>query len=144
MIVGLLFLDIFWTSGILKIQHYIAILFIFGTFVTLFLNRNIFTLSLGLTLIIGNFGGLSILPEITTTYLIFNIGSLPLPLYYGQFEFSILLLIYIVFDKEFYIGIATKEYWKNFLTRTKDLEMEFTVVNGDDNIVQNKSKDDRL
>lgn len=130
-------MELFWTSGLLKIQHYIAILFIFGTFITLFINHNIFTLALGLTLLIGNFGGLSILQEITTTYLCFNIGSLPIPLYYGQFEFSILLLIYIVFDKEFYIGIATKEYWTNFLTRTKDLEMVFTVIKVDNNEVEN-------
>ena len=95
----------------------------------------------GVTLVTGNFGGLSCFHEITTSFVGFHIGPLPIPLYYGQPLYSVLLLIYLIFNKEFYIGVVTKEYWNGFLHRTKDLEQVFTIVNADTHKVENEKSD---
>jgi hypothetical protein len=92
------------------------------------LNRNLLTLVLGLNLLVGNFAGLSSLHSITTQGAFFNIGSLSIPLYWGQPFYSVLLIIYLIFNISFYIGIATKEYWDNFLTRNNDLEIVLVQV----------------
>jgi hypothetical protein len=96
---------------------------------------------LGVTLVTGNFGGLSCFREITTSFVGFHIGALPIPLYYGQPLFSILLLVYIIFNKEFYIGVATKEYWQGFLHRTKDLEQVFTIITVDTQKTESKESE---
>lgn len=127
----LLFIDVWWTGGFLEIRHYISLLFTLGTIVVLFKNINLFTLLLGLMLLIGNFGLLSSIIEIRTCYTTFNIGSLHIPIYYGQPTYSVMLVVYLIFNKGFFIGIATKEYWQGFLTRTDDLEMVLTTVTED-------------
>lgn len=133
-----LFIDMWWftTDNMLQIQHFVCILLTFGALVTLFINQNLFTLILGVTLVVGNFGGLSCFHSISTVFFGFHIGSIPIPLYYGQPEYSFLLFIYLVFNKDFYTGIATKEYWRNFFTRTQDLEAVLTVIN-----IDNKQND---
>jgi len=50
----------------LEIRHYINFVFLLGTLVALLWNRNVFTLTLGLNLLAGNFLGLSSLHTITT------------------------------------------------------------------------------
>jgi hypothetical protein len=97
--------------------------------ICLYYNKNVFTLLLGIVLITGNFTGLTAFGTVTHNSLFFNIGSLPIPLYWGSPIYSLLLIIYLVCNKGFFIGIATKEYWTDFLTRTKDLEPVFTTVN---------------
>jgi hypothetical protein len=131
----------FSVDRVFKIQHYIGILFTLGTFYTLFNNKNIFTLALGLTLAIGNFGGLSPLIDIWTWYSTFNIGSLHIPVYYGQPVYSVMFFVYLVFNKEFYIGVVTKEYWQGFLTRKKDLELVFTTITVDTQKIENIEND---
>ncbi|MES2513784.1 MAG: hypothetical protein V4580_06540 [Bacteroidota bacterium] len=127
---GGLFIDLWWfsTNAVMQVQHYLCVLLPLATLVMLFINHNLFNLMLGITLVIGNFGGLSCFHEISTSYVGFHIGPLPIPLYYGQPLYSVLLLIYMLFNKEFYIGLVTKEYWQGFLHRTKDLEQVITIV----------------
>ena len=97
--------------------------------VCLYYNKNLFTLLLGITLLAGNFTGLTAFGTVTHNSLFLNIGSLHVPLYWGSPIYSLLLIIYLINNKGFFIGIATKEYWTDFLTRTKDLEPVFTTVN---------------
>lgn len=138
----LLFIDVFWTGSFLELRHYISFLFTIVTIVALFKNINFFTLLVGVTLLIGNFGGLSSLLDIRTWYSTFNIGSLHIPVYYGQPFYSLLLLIYLIFNKGFFIGIVTKEYWQNFSTRTDDLELVFTTIKADNQVEENKNSND--
>lgn len=97
--------------------------------ICLFYNKNLFTLISGIVLITGNFTGLTAFGTVTHNSLFFNIGSLHIPLYWGSPMYSFLLIIYLLCNKGFFIGIATKEYWTDFLTRTNDLEPIFTIVN---------------
>ena len=138
-----LFIDLWWftTDTVMQVQHYVCIILTLGTLITLFINQNLFNLMVGVTLVTGNFGGLSCFHEITTSFVGFHIGPLPIPLYYGQPLYSVLLLIYLIFNKEFYIGVVTKEYWNGFLHRTKDLEQVFTIVNADTHKVENEKSD---
>jgi hypothetical protein len=138
-----LFVDLWWftTDTVMLVQHYLCVLLTVGTLITLFINQNLFNLMLGVTLVTGNFGGLSCFREITTSFVGFHIGALPIPLYYGQPLFSILLLVYIIFNKEFYIGVATKEYWQGFLHRTKDLEQVFTIITVDTQKTESKESE---
>jgi hypothetical protein len=109
----------------------LGFIFLIGLTTALFKNKNVFTLILGLTLLVGNFTGITAFETLTKYDFFLNIGSLPIPLYWGAPFYSVLLLIYIIFNKGFYTGIATKKYWSDFLTRTKDLEVVYTVINGD-------------
>jgi hypothetical protein len=94
----------------------------------LFKNKNVFTLLLGLTLLIGNFCGLSAFHSVTTSTFSFRMGSLKIPLYWGQQFYSMLLVLYLIFNKEFFTGILTKEYWTDFTTRTSDLEPVVEII----------------
>ena len=118
-------------SGTPGIRNVLGFIFLIGLTIALFKNKNVFTLILGLTLLVGNFTGITVFETLTKYDFFLNIGSLPIPLYWGAPFYSILLLIYIIFNKGFYTGIATKEYWSDFLTRTKDLEVVYTVINAD-------------
>ncbi len=95
----------------------------------LYSNKNVFTLVLGIVLLIGNFTGLTAFGTITHSSFFINIGALPIPLYWGVPFYSFLLLIYFICNRGFFIGIATKDYWTGFLTRTQDLEAVFITVN---------------
>jgi hypothetical protein len=118
-------------SGTPGIRNVLGFIFLIGLTIALFKNKNVFTLILGLTLFVGNFTGITVFETLTKYDFFLNIGSLPIPLYWGAPFYSVLLLIYIIFNKGFYTGIATKEYWGDFLTRTKDLEVVYTVINTD-------------
>ncbi len=107
-------------SGTPGIRSVLSSIFLIGLTIALFKSKNVFTLLLGLTLLVGNFTGITVFEALTTREFYINFGSLHIPLYWGQPFYSILLFIYIIFNKGFYIGIATKEYWVDFLTRTKD------------------------
>lgn len=125
-------------SGTPGIRNILGFVFLIGLTITLFKNKNVFTLLLGVTLLVGNFTGITVFETLTKYDFFLNIGSLPIPLYWGAPFYSLLLLIYFVFNKGFYTGIATKEYWTDFLTRTKDLEVVYTVINAD-----TKNNDDK-
>ena len=115
-----------------NIEYIINIIFIMALFIYLFKNKNVFTLLIGITLVIGNFSGLSAFGPTTLNSLHFNIGSVHIPLYCGVPIYSLLLLIYLICNRGFFIGVLTKEYWTDFLTRTHDLEAIYTVVNAKD------------
>src|ERR1043165_4111231 len=83
----------------------------------LYLYRNLFTLGMALNLLLGNFVLISALPEISTRGFYFNIGSLSIPVYWGQPFYSALLVVYIAFNKEFFIGILNRDYWATFFQR---------------------------
>jgi hypothetical protein len=140
---GGLFIDFWWfsTDANMQVQHYLCVLLPLATLIMLFINHNLFNLMLGITLVIGNFGGLSCFHEISTSYVGFHIGPLPIPLYYGQPLYSVLLLIYMLFNKEFYIGLVTKAYWQGFIHRTKDLEQFTANVNADSQPTENEKKE---
>ena len=107
-------------SGTHGLRSVLGFVFLIGLTITLFKNKNVFTLLLGLTLLVGNFTGITVFETLTKYDFFLNIGYLPIPLYWGAPFYSVLLLIYIVFNKGFYTGIATKEYWADFLTRTNN------------------------
>jgi hypothetical protein len=117
---------------VLSLRFYIGVLFIIATVVTFAKNKNVFTLFLFLHLLIGNFCGLTCLLYVFTGSSFLNLGSLSLPLYWGQPFYSILLVIYIVFNSGIFIGIASKKYWDDFLTRNDDLELVLRTVDPSD------------
>ncbi|MGZ4047980.1 MAG: hypothetical protein ACXVNN_01385 [Bacteroidia bacterium] len=122
------FYDIYVSSYVLTIRHYIGFFFTLSTLLYLFFNRNIFTLSLGVNLLVGNFSGLTVLTNLTTTYAAFGIAGFPIPLYWGQPFYSVLLFIYLLFNAKFYRGILSANYWENFLNRTEDSEVVPVVL----------------
>ncbi len=131
-------------SGSPDIEIIINFVFIFALTITLFKNKNVFTLLVGLTLVIGNFTGLTAFETLSKYDFFLNIGSFPIPLYWGQPFYSILLLIYLIFNKGFYIGIATKEYWADFLTRTMDLEVAYAIINADTKNNEDKNSSEHM
>ena len=127
------------TENAFEVRHYLGIAFTTITLATLFYNKNVFSLALFATLVIGNFCGLSSIHTITTQGFYFNISTIHIPIYWGQPVYSLLLAIYLVFNSGLFTGIVTKEYWKDFLTRTNDLEPILTIVNVDQKLdEQNK------
>ncbi len=94
----------------------------------LFKNKNTFTLLLGLSLLAGNFNGITVFENFPAYHFFIHIGSVSIPLYWGVPFFSLLLFIYILFNKGFYTGIVSKNYWTNFLSRTSDIETVYTLV----------------
>jgi hypothetical protein len=129
------------TPGIRSILGFV---FLIGLTIALFKNKNVFTLLLGLTLLVGNFTGITVFETLTKYDFFLNIGSLPIPLYWGAPFYSVLLLIYIIFNKGFYTGIATKEYWTDFLTRAIDLDAVYTVINVDTKNNEDKNSGGRV
>ena len=123
-----LLITILTTSAAMNIQHYNSLVLTTATLILLFLNKNIFTLLLGVTLIIGNCAGLSAFHKITTFSTGPNVGSLHIPIYWGQPAYSIMLFVYLIFNKEFFIGILSKKYWIGFTKRTTDFEREVVVI----------------
>lgn len=107
----------FTFRSVLGISFTIALVIMF------FKNKNVFTLLLAITLIIGNFAGLTLLDYMQTYSAGIRIKSIFIPIYWGQPFFSILLFVYLVFNLGFFRGIASKEYWNGFLTRKEDLEL---------------------
>jgi hypothetical protein len=73
-----------------------------------------------ITLLIGQFCGLSCWPSITVRTFSFN----DIPFYKGQGFYFLLILIHLLFSLAFYNGILSSRYWKeNFLFRTEDLDV---------------------
>ena len=135
-----LIIYIITNSGTPGLRNIISFVFVSALTFMLFKNKNIFTLLLGATLLIGNFTGLTVFESVTTSKFVINLGSIPIPLYWGQRFYSLLLFIYIVVNKNFFVGITTKEYWADFITRTQDLEPVFTVVNSDNKTSETDAK----
>ena len=119
---GILIFNAGTTGSTLEFRHYIGIVGTVWTLAAFFFSRNLFTLILGLVLLIGNFGGLSSFYPITNGALWFKPGSSRIALYWGQPEYTLLLLIYLAFNIGFYREVGTKKYWTNFSTRGDQLQ----------------------
>jgi hypothetical protein len=138
LIIGLLITEsiyssyrIFSNSYGLTVQHYLGFSLTFLTLFSLFYNRNIFILLLGINLVVGNFCELTIFIGMETGEFIFYFAKLPIPLYWGQPFYSFVLFIYILFNKGFYIGILSNSYWPEFLNRKEDLKTDVITITTD-------------
>jgi hypothetical protein len=108
------------TDDALEIRHYIGIVATCVSAISFLFNKNLFKYCLGLTLVIGNFCGLSTFPTILTSALWFHPGSIQVPLYWGQPQYSAMLFIYLIVNREFYTGRFAKENLKNLLVEPDD------------------------
>jgi hypothetical protein len=126
------FYNVYTLSSTLSIRHYIGFFFTIATFLYVFVNRNIFTLLLGINLLIGNFCGLTVLANFYTSTFGMNIWKMYIPFYWGNEVYSVLLIIYILFNARFYVGILSRNYWFDFLTRTEDLKRNVIVIDVSD------------
>ncbi|MFL5762545.1 MAG: hypothetical protein ACJ77K_01305 [Bacteroidia bacterium] len=124
MAIYLLF-DVITTNDSMELRHYLGIAALLLLTVTLFFSRNLFVLATGIVLIAGNFCGLSLVPEITTTAFHIGIHSTQIPVYWGQGDYTLLLIAHLIISRGFYNGILSPAYWNEFLSRTGDIELRF-------------------
>ena len=128
------FYNVHNSSNVLSIRHYIGFFFTIVTLLYVFFNRNIFTLLLGVNLLIGNFCGLTVLMNFYKTSAGITIGKAYIPLYWGNEFYTALFIIYLLFNAKFYIGILSPNYWSGFLARTEDLKRNIVVIDVSDRI----------
>lgn len=126
------FYNVYNLSFVLSIRHYIGFFFTIVTFLYIFFNKNIFTLLLGINLLIGNFCGLTVFRAFYITTFGVTIGKMYIPLYWGIQVYTLLLIIYILFNARFYVGILSRNYWSDFHTRTEDLKRNVIVIDVSD------------
>lgn len=110
----ILLAKIFTSDVIISWRHLSgAIVLGFTTFV-FFKNHKIGVLSLGVTLLLGAISVISFNSPISiTTYSIGKSEDSLIPVFYGQPVFLLWLLLHFVCSIRHYIGIGTKEYWRN-------------------------------
>jgi hypothetical protein len=70
-------------------------------------------LALGATLLLGTVGLVSFSSPVSITTYSIGIGDNGIPIFYGQPVFLLWLLIHFICSIRHYIGIGTKEYWRD-------------------------------
>lgn len=97
------------------LRHYFGII-LFALFgIILVCNFKLFRVLITLLLIIGLFGGIAITPEIDVVKFTFNLGSLPIPIFYGQPIFVPFLIMHLFLSYKIFWGVGTKEYWQKLI-----------------------------
>ena len=104
------------TESIFITRHYLGLVSVFTLGLLFIYNFNLGRVITGFILLIGLWGGLVLTPEVETIFLSFNIGSLPIPIFYGQPMFFLWLLLHLVASYKIYFGISTKEYWQKLMS----------------------------
>jgi hypothetical protein len=96
---------------VIPVRAYLGILLLLLTSIVFIKRHHIGILLTGLTCLLGMFSWLFLSPAVTTLFL----GSLEMP--FGDPWFFAFFTIHVIISFRFYIGIATKGYWKNLLNR---------------------------
>ncbi len=93
------------------LRHYLGFLSLILIVVLFFINFNLGRVLLGVILLIGLFGGIVLTPSVQTVFLSFNIGKLPIPIFYGQPIFLLWFVLHLIASYKIYYGAGTKSYW---------------------------------
>ena len=99
--------------GILP-RHIIGFIFLGITLLLFIKNHKLGVLSLGLTIVLGLFSLLSFSPAIHTIFIGKSFGDSNVTLLRFQPIFILWAIIYFTLSGRYYIGILSKDYWKNF------------------------------
>lgn len=103
----------------LQRKHVVGIMLLPINFVLFRWNHHIGILGLGFTIFAGLFGLLSYSPATPVYYYFLTVGSVDIPLFYGQPIFVLWLAIHLVLSGKYYLGIGTKSYWKDIASSLK-------------------------
>ena len=98
-------------------RHFIGLFFLTFTVVGFIWRHQIGVIILGLTLIIGLIGLLSFDPSITTTTFGLGDSDSGITIFRGQPIYILWLTLYFVLSGRHFVGIATKKYWEDLLTK---------------------------
>ena len=111
----ILLLTVLSTESDFLWKHIVGLCLLPIIFLAFLWRHKIGVLVLGLTLIFGLFSMLSYNYNITTTNYWIGIAEVEIPIFYGQPIFLLWLIIHYIFSGRHYVGIRTKEYWKELL-----------------------------
>ena len=113
---------LFWTVSttniIFSYEHYIGLTLLFITAVFFILRHKLGVLFSGLTLLLGLFKVLSYSAVITFHSYGGSINGHSSPEIKIQTVFLLWLLIHFLFSGRHYVGIMTKKYWQNLLSKS--------------------------
>ena len=101
-------------------QHIIALIWLTIILILLYKNHKLGIVCLGLFLISGYWGLVSLSPTLETYSSSLDFGKLKIPLSNGQPIIILLTFFHFIFSHRYYFGIVTKKYWKNILIQEKN------------------------
>jgi hypothetical protein len=106
------------TNIVLQNEHYIGLIFLVITAVLFIIRHKLGVLSLGLTLWLGLINVLSYSAVITFYFFGGSINGHSSPDIKIQAIFLVWLVIHFIVSGRHYVGIATKQYWKNLFNKS--------------------------
>ena len=98
---------------LLKWQHFVGFFMIVVTALMFFIRHKLGILLLGLTIILGLFGFISLSPGITSTSIGKMIEGDGITFLRFQPIFILWALLHFVISGRYYVGIASAKYWKD-------------------------------
>jgi hypothetical protein len=107
------------TDTVFMWKHIVGLIFLPIIFLAFRWRHKIGVLVLGLTLFIGLLSLLSYSHAVTTSTLtIGKSADSQIPIFYGQPIFLLWLLIHFVVSGRHYVGIVTKKYWQDLISKS--------------------------
>ena len=102
-------------------KHIVGLCFLPIIFLAFRWRHKIGVLTLGLALLIGLLSLLSYSHAVTTsTWTIGKSADSQISVFYGHPIFLLWLLIHFIFSGRHYVGIVTKKYWKDLLSKSNE------------------------
>ena len=98
---------------LLKWQHFFGFSMIIVTAIVFFLNHKLGVLMLGLTIIIGLVGLISITPGISSLTIGKSFDGEEISLFRFQPIFLLWAILHFLFSGRYYVGVASEKYWRN-------------------------------
>lgn len=102
----------------LQWQHYLGIIFLILNFIVILINHQLGVLFLGFTLLLGLLTLLSFDVGIVNNWL--SVTSAKVPVIYGHVISLIWLMLHFILSGRYYVGIATRNYWKLLLKKNTE------------------------
>lgn len=105
------------TDALIIWKHIAGFIFLPVNYFLFRWQHKIGVLSLGLTLFTGLAGLISYNHAIVTASSYINFGDIRIPVFYGQPIFLLWLLLHFIVSGRHYLGIGTKSYWQEILSK---------------------------
>lgn len=99
----------------LQWQHYLGIIFLILNILIFFINHQLGVIFLGLTLFLALLTFISFDVGIVTNWL--SVTSATIPVIYGHVISLVWLMLHFLLSGRYYVGIATRKYWKSLLKK---------------------------